>query len=145
MGFAAGHADDAAAMVAWMQSYRLDGMKALNEGFECAVASAASARPNVIYQDADLAVVDGHHMSVLSSGNLALELAFAKARIQGLSVIKIRHCRQRQLIMGYLSGPDRGMNVTAFWRHSQTLAEQVAGFRASCQCLPLEYLSSLIA
>ena len=132
MGFAAGHADDAAAMVAWMQSYGLDGMKALNEGLECVVASATSTKPNVIYQDADLAVVDGQHMSVLSSGNLALELAFAKARIRGLAVIKIRHCRQRQLIMGYLSRlADRGMNVTAFWRHSQTpLTEQVVGFRA---------------
>ena len=30
LGFTAGHADDAAAMVAWMQSYGLDGMKALN-------------------------------------------------------------------------------------------------------------------
>ena len=27
MGFTAGHADDAAAMVAWMQSYGLDGLK----------------------------------------------------------------------------------------------------------------------
>ena len=30
MGFTPGHADDAAAMVAWMQSYRLDGMKELS-------------------------------------------------------------------------------------------------------------------
>ena len=132
MGFTPGHADDAAAMVAWMQSYRLDGMKELSEGLECVVASAASARPNVIYQDADLAVVDGQHMSVLSAGNLALELAFAKARIRGLAVIKIRHCRQRQLIMGYLARlASRGMNVTAFWRHSQSpITEQVVGFRA---------------
>ncbi|MBR9796863.1 MAG: DUF3726 domain-containing protein, partial [Gammaproteobacteria bacterium] len=64
MGFTAGHADDASAMVAWMQSYKLDGMKELSEGLECVVASAASARPNVIYEDADLAVVDGQHMSV---------------------------------------------------------------------------------
>ena len=27
MGFTTGHADDASAMVAWMQSYKLDGMK----------------------------------------------------------------------------------------------------------------------
>ena len=31
MGFAAGHADDAAAMVTWLQSYKLDGMKELTE------------------------------------------------------------------------------------------------------------------
>ena len=132
MGFTTGHADDAAAMVAWMQSYGLDGLKALTEGLECVVSSAVSVRPDVVYQDADLAVVDGQQMSVLSSGNLALELAFAKARIRGLAVIKIRHCRQRQLIMGYMSRlADRGMNVTAFWRHSQApITEQVVGFRA---------------
>ena len=100
MGFTAGHADDAAAMVAWMQSYGLDGLKALSEGLECVVASETSGRPQVVYQDADLAVIDGQKMSVLSSGNLALELAFAKARVRGLAVIKIRQCRQRQLIMG---------------------------------------------
>jgi LDH2 family malate/lactate/ureidoglycolate dehydrogenase len=61
-----------------------------------------------------------------------MELAFAKARARGLSVIKIRHCRQRQLIMGYVCRlADRGMNVTAFWRHAQSpLTEQVVGFRA---------------
>ncbi len=132
MGFTAGHADDAAAMVAWMQSYGLDGLKALSEGLECVVASETSGRPQVVYQDADLAVIDGQKMSVLSSGNLALELAFAKARVRGLAVIKIRQCRQRQLIMGYLSRlADRDMNVTAFWRHSQSpLTEQVVGFPA---------------
>lgn len=105
MGFTAGHADDAAAMVAWMQSYGLDGLKELSEGLECVVASATSDRPQVIYQDADLAVVDGQKKSVLSSGNLAMELAFAKARVRGLAVIKIRHCRQRQLIMGVSVAP----------------------------------------
>ena len=132
MGFTAGHADDAAAMVGWMQSYGLDGLKALSDGLECVVDSAASARPDVVYQDAALAVIDGLQKSVLSSGNLALELAFAKARIRGLAVIKIRRCRQRQLIMGYLARlASRGMNVTAFWRHSQMpITEQVVGFRA---------------
>lgn len=132
MGFAEGHADDAAAMVAWMQSHGLDGLRALNEGLECVMASSAEGRPQLVYEDADLAVVDGRQLSVLASGNLAMELAFTKAKVRGLSVIKIRHCRQRQLIMGYLARlADRGMNVTAFWRHTQSpLTEQVVGFRA---------------
>jgi len=119
-------------MVAWMQSHGLDGLTALSEGLECVKASAAQARPAILYEDADLAVVNGQHLSVLASGNLAMELAFAKARARGLSVIKIRHCRQRQLIMGYVCRlADRGMNVTAFWRHAQSpLTEQVVGFRA---------------
>jgi len=69
----------------------------------------------------------------LRSCNLALELAFAKGRARGLSVIKIQRCRQRQLIMGYLARlAGRGMNVTAFWRNAQQpLTEQVVGFRAN--------------
>ncbi len=132
MGFSEGHADDAAAMVGWMQSHGLDGLKALHDGLEYVMASSTEGRPELVYEDADLAVVDGRELSVLASGNLAMELAYTKARVRGLSVIKIRRCRQRQLIMGYLARlADRGMNVTAFWRHAQSpLTEQVVGFRA---------------
>ena len=132
IGFAEGHADDAADMVTWMESYDLHGLEALNLGLEHLIEADPSVRPEILYQDGDLAVVDGHNLSVLRASNLALELAFAKARSRGLSVIKIRRCRQRQLIMGYLARlASRGMNVTAFWRHSQSpITEQVVGFRA---------------
>ena len=80
----------------------------------------------------DLAVLDGHGHSVLRSSSLAMELGFAKARARGLAVVKICHCHNRQLIMGYLARlAGRGMNVTAFWRNAQMpLTEQVVGFRA---------------
>ena len=44
MGFSEGHADDAAAMVAWMQSHGLDGLKALNDGLECVMASSTETQ-----------------------------------------------------------------------------------------------------
>lgn len=133
IGFAEGHADDAADMVTWMESYDLHGLEALNLGLEHLIEADPSVRPEILYQDGDLAVVDGHNLSVLRASNLALELAFAKARSRGLSVIKIRRCRQRQLIMGYLARLSaRGMNVTAFWRNAhRPLTEQVVGFRAN--------------
>ncbi len=133
IGFAEGHADDAADMVTWMESYDLSGLEALNKGLEHLIETNADTLPEILYQDGDLAVVDGHNLSVLRASNLALELAFAKARSRGLSVIKIRRCRQRQLIMGYLARLSaRGMNVTAFWRNAhRPLTEQVVGFRAN--------------
>ena len=133
IGFAEGHADDAADMVTWMESYDLHGLEALNLGLEHLIGEDPDTYPEILYQDSDLAVVDGHNLSVLRACNLALELAFAKARSRGLSVIKIRRCRQRQLIMGYLARLSaRGMNVTAFWRNAQSpLTEQVVGFRAN--------------
>ena len=133
IGFAEGHADDAADMVTWMESYDLHGLEALNLGLEHLIGEDPDTYPEILYQDSDLAVVDCHNLSVLRACNLALELAFAKARSRGLSVIKIRRCRQRQLIMGYLARLSaRGMNVTAFWRNAQSpLTEQVVGFRAN--------------
>ncbi|KXS34878.1 DUF3726 domain-containing protein [Modicisalibacter tunisiensis] len=133
MGFEEGDAADAADMVAWMQCLDLGGLAALSRGLDYLLAESSDALPSVLYQDGDLAVLDGHGCSVLRSSSLALELGFAKARARGLAVIKIRHCHNRQLIMGYLARlAGRGMNVTAFWRNAhEPLTEQVVGFRAN--------------
>lgn len=133
MGFSEGAAEDAADMLAWMESYDLKGLEALNLGLDYMLADNPETIPGVLYQDADLAVIDGHGQSVLRSSSLALELGYAKARARGLSVIKIRHCRQRQLMLGYLARlAGRGINVTAFWRNEQRpLTEQVVGFLAN--------------
>lgn len=133
MGFEEGDAADAADMVAWMQCFGLGGLAALNRGLDFLLTDDPDELPSVLYQDGDLAVVDGHGQSVLRSSTLALELGFAKARARGLSVIKIRHCHNRQLIMGYLARlAGRGMNVTAFWRNAEhPPTEQVIGFQAN--------------
>ncbi|MFW3613911.1 Ldh family oxidoreductase [Billgrantia antri] len=132
IGFDEGDAADAADMVAWMQCHGFNGVDQLNRGLDFLLAEDPEAQPRMIYQDGDLAVLDGQGQSVLRSISLATELGYAKARARGLSVVKIRRCHNRQLIMGYLARlAGRGINITAFWRNAQEpLTEQVVGFRA---------------
>jgi LDH2 family malate/lactate/ureidoglycolate dehydrogenase len=132
IGFEEGDAADAADMVAWMQCHGFHAIDQLNRGLDFLLEEDPDSLPEVIYQDGDLAVLAGHGQSVLRSISLATELGFAKARARGLSVVKIRRCHNRQLIMGYLSRlAGRGINITAFWRNAQEpLTEQVVGFRA---------------
>ena len=133
LGFSDGQASDAADMLCWMESFGLDGVKTLKDALEQYSLERPYSPPDILYKDTDVTVLDAHNASVLACSHLPLELAFTQARARGFSVLKIRHCRQRQLVMGYLARlANRGMNVTAFWRNSQTpLTEQVVGFRAS--------------
>lgn len=132
IGFEEGDASDAADMVAWMQCHGLDGLEHLNRGLNYLLEEDPNISPKVLYQDGDLVVLDGQKQSILRSISLALELGFAKAKARGLSVIKIRHCHNRQLMLGYLSRlSNRGMNITAFWRNAKDpITEHVVGFRA---------------
>jgi LDH2 family malate/lactate/ureidoglycolate dehydrogenase len=131
LGFDEGDAADAADMVAWMEAHGLHGLLALKNSLDY-LLSEDKQPPVVIYQDADVSVLDAHGHTILGNANLAVELGYARARARGLSVTKIRHCHNRILIIGYLSRvARRGMNVTAFWRNAHTpLTEQVVGFRA---------------
>ena len=133
LGFSDGQASDAADMLCWMESFGLDGVKTLKDALEQYSLEHPYSPPDILYKDTDVTVLDAHNASVLACSHLPLELAFTQARARGFSVLKIRHCRQRQLVMGYLARlANRSMNVTAFWRNSQTpLTEQVVGFRAS--------------
>jgi LDH2 family malate/lactate/ureidoglycolate dehydrogenase len=133
MGFSDGQAADAADMLCWMESLGFEGLKALSDALAQYSLEHPHAPPERLYQDTDVTVLDAHNASVLACSHLPLELTFAKARARGLSILKIRRCRQRQLIMGYLARlANRGMNITAFWRNSQQpLTEQVVGFRAN--------------
>ena len=133
LGFSDGQATDAADMLCWMESFGLDGVKTLKDALEQYSLEHPYSPPDILYKDTDVTVLDAHNVSVLACSHLPLELAFTQARARGFSVLKIRRCRQRQLVMGYLARlANRGMNVTAFWRNSQTpLTEQVVGFRAS--------------
>lgn len=115
-----------------MASDLLDGIATLKKSIDFLVNEDASRPPTLIYQDADLCVVDANHSTILGNASLATELGYAKARARGLSVIKIRHCHNRRLIIGYLSRiARRKMNVTAFWRNAHDpLTEIVVGFKA---------------
>lgn len=130
--FAEGDAIDAADMVAWLEVHGLNGVAALNKGMAYLLHEDPARSPTVLYEDADLTVLDAHGQSVLGNASLAVELGYARARARGLSITRIRHCHNRVLILGYLSRlARRGMNLTAFWRNAHNpLVEQVVGFKA---------------
>lgn len=132
IGFEEGDAVDAADMVAWMETHGLGGLQALHKGLDHLLREDPRQAPSVVYQDADVSVLDANGHSILGNASLAIELGFAKARARGLSVTKIQRCHNRLLIIGYLSRiARRGMNVTAFWRNAHDpVHEQVVGFRA---------------
>lgn len=132
LGFAEGDAIDAANMVAWLEVHGLDGVEALSKGMAYLAMEDPKRLLSVLYQDADLTVLDAHNQTILGNASLALELGFARARARGLSITRIRHCHNRVLILGYLARlSKRGMNVTAFWRNAHDpLIEQVVGFKS---------------
>lgn len=132
IGFDDGDASDAADMVAWMEIHGLDGIGALKKGLNFLLNEDKSQAPKLIYQDADLCVVDAQKKTVLGHASLAIELGYAKCRARGLSVTKIRHCHNRMLIVGYLSRiARRDMSVTAFWRNShEPLTEIIVSFKS---------------
>lgn len=132
IGYDEGDAIDAAEMVAWMEAHGLGGAQALSRGLDFLLQEDLTESPKIIYEDADISVIDALGHSILGNASLALELGYAKARARGLSVTKIRHCHNRVLVTGYLSRlAKRGMNVTAFWRNAHDpLIEQVVGFKA---------------
>lgn len=132
IGFEEGDANDAADMVVWMEANGLQGIDALKRSLAFILAEDQSRSPELIYQDADLCVVDAHNRTALGNASLAIELGYAKCRARGLSVTKIRNCHNRMLIVGYLSRvARRDMSVTAFWRDShEPLTEILVSFKA---------------
>ncbi len=132
IGFDEGDANDAADMVVWMEANGLEGIDALRRSLAFILAEDQSRSPELIYQDADLCVVDALNRTALGNASLAIELGYAKCRARGLSVTKIRNCHNRMLIVGYLSRvARRDMSVTAFWRDShEPLTEILVSFKA---------------
>ncbi len=132
LGFHAGDHEDAADMVVWLEQHGLGGVDALRRGMDHLATTDRSAmsRP---FEDTSLAVIDGAGNSVLVVGSLAADLAYAKARRKGLSVVKVQNCYNRILMLGYLARcARRGMNLLAFWRNSEdpVVVEQVVSIRA---------------
>lgn len=132
IGFDEGDANDAADMVVWMEAHGLNGIESLKRSLAYILEEDPSRSPELIYQDADLCVVDAHNRTALGNASLAIELGYAKCRARGLSVTKIRNCHNRMLIVGYLSRvARRNMSVTAFWRAShEPLTEILVSFKA---------------
>lgn len=132
LGFHAGDHEDAADMVVWLEQHGLGGVDALRRGLDYLADNSLLAMDRA-FEDPSLAVIDAAGNSVLVCGSTAADLAYAKARRKGLSVVKVRDCYNRILMLGYLARcARRGMNLMAFWRNSEDpkVVEQVVSIRA---------------
>lgn len=132
LGFTAGDHEDAADMVVWLEQHGLDGLEALRGGLD-RVHDGANAALERVFEDSSLAVIDAHDNSILCCGSLAADLVYTRARRKGLAVVKVHHCYNRKLMLGYLARcARRGMSMMAFWRNTQApvAVEQVVSIRA---------------
>jgi LDH2 family malate/lactate/ureidoglycolate dehydrogenase len=128
LGFAPGDCDDAADMIARLQQQGLDGIGALKKAL--AFLHDEVNRPiETNYEDAAQLTLDAHGQSVLRCAAQAVELGASKALRGGSALIRIRHCHNRILLLGYLARcTDQGLNFCVYWR--DTRQELVATFSA---------------
>lgn len=129
MGFAPGDCEDAAELVGWLQLQGLDGVGALEKALRYLQAEAA--RPYALcHEDNALLVIDAKGQSVLRCAATVVELAAAKAMRCGQAELRIRHCHNRLLLLGYLSrAAVQGLHVQARWEDARQchLADFTAG------------------
>lgn len=119
IGFAPGDCDDAAEMIAWLQLHGLDGIGTLKKAL--AFLETETDRPfNTCYEDAAQLTLDALGQSVLRCAAQAVELGIAKAMRTGAASIRIRHCHNRVLLLGYLARcSEQGLNFCAYWRDAR--------------------------
>jgi LDH2 family malate/lactate/ureidoglycolate dehydrogenase len=119
IGFAPGDCDDAAEMIAWLQLQGLDGIGALKKAL--AFLHDEVDRPfETCYEDAAQLTLDAHGQSVLRCAAQAVELGVSKALRGGSALIRIRHCHNRILLLGYLARcAEQGLNFCVYWRDAR--------------------------
>ncbi|UVJ42398.1 DUF3726 domain-containing protein [Pseudomonas sp. LS1212] len=129
IGFAPGDCDDAAEMIAWLQLHGLDGIGTLEKAL--AFLETETDRPfNTCYEDAAQLTLDAFGQSVLRCAAQAVELGIAKALGTGSASVRIRHCHNRLLLLGYLARcSEQGLSFCVHWRDArqQWLATFAAG------------------
>ncbi|MHC6225191.1 DUF3726 domain-containing protein [Pseudomonas sp. X10] len=128
MGFASGDCEDAADMVGWLQMQGLDGVGALEKALDY-LRSEADQLFALCYEDSALLVIDAKGQSVLRCAATAVELTLAKALRTGQAILRIRHCHNRLLLLGYLCrAAELGLEVHARWRDARQV--RIATFSA---------------
>jgi LDH2 family malate/lactate/ureidoglycolate dehydrogenase len=131
MGFAPGDCEDAAELVGWLQLQGLDGLGALEKAL--LYLQAEAAQPYTLSREDDaLLVIDAKGQSVLRCAATVVELAAAKAMRRGQAELRIHHCHNRLLLLGYLSrAAVQGLHVQARWEDARQchLADFTAGIQ----------------
>ncbi len=80
IGFSEGHAEDAIDMVTWMESYDLQGLDALYKGLEHLIRNDPETLPRIVYQDGDLAVVDGQDLECFTPEQSCIRTGLRQGR-----------------------------------------------------------------
>ncbi|MGF6590056.1 DUF3726 domain-containing protein [Pseudomonas sp. 2835] len=128
MGFAPGDCEDAADMIGWLQLQGLDGLGAVDKALDYLQREAR--QPFALsFEDNALLVIDAQGQSVLRCAATAVELALAKAQASGQAVLRIQHCHNRLLLLGYLCrAAELGLKVQARWSDARQV--HIAAFAA---------------
>lgn len=128
MGFAAGDCEDAADMVGWLQLQGLDGVGTLEKALDY-LQSEADQPFALRFEDSALLVIDAKGQSVLRCAATAVELALAKTLRSGHAVLRIHHCHNRLLLLGYLCrAAEQGMDIKVRWGDARQV--HIASFDA---------------
>ena len=89
-------------------------------------------RYTLCHEDSALLVIDAKGQSVLRCAATVVELAAAKAMRCGQAELRIRHCHNRLLLLGYLSrAAVLGLHVQARWEDARQC--HMADFTAGVQ------------
>lgn len=121
MGFAPGDCEDAADMVGWLQLQGLDGLGAVDKALDY-LQREAQQPFSLSFEDDALLVIDAKGQSVLRCAAAAVELALAKAQASGQAVLRIQHCHNRLLLLGYLCrAAEVGIKVQARWSDARQM------------------------
>ncbi|MFV3290300.1 DUF3726 domain-containing protein [Pseudomonas sp. NY11955] len=132
MGFAIGDCEDAAELVGWLQLQGLDGVGTLEKALLYLQAEAAQPY-TLCHEESALLVIDAKGQSVLRCAATVVELAVAKAMRRGQAELRIQHCHNRLLLLGYLSrAAVQGLHVQARWADARQC--HLADFTAGMQC-----------
>lgn len=115
LGFPPGEFEDAADMVVWLEQHGLGGARLLGEILPRLAGEQWPALARV-HDDGGCVVMAMDHGSLLHGGSLAADLACTRALETGLGIVRLRGCRDRSFILGYLARcARRGHHIAAFW------------------------------
>jgi LDH2 family malate/lactate/ureidoglycolate dehydrogenase len=118
-GFPFGAMEDGADMIAWAEFAGLKGLEQLTKELD-ELGGANPAAVRVTAESNRLSIFDGAGQSSLVSGRLAADLAYAKARENGIGAVEVNHSRGSDwLVQNALQIAERGMACAVSWSDKQ--------------------------
>jgi hypothetical protein len=90
---------------------------------------------SMLYEDSASAIIDSHGRSALNCIAASVDLAHAKALINGIATVTVHHCHNRMFVLKALTDRGRcGISVAAYWQNgTHTVTEHVAAIKAGAR------------